>query len=110
MESSSSEVKSLRDGKCSLEEAWARVDDSGELWLMQCDIALYPQANIMNHEPRRPRKLLLHRREIEKFAAQAMHKGLTLIPLSMYFSSGRVKVKLAIGKGRQLHDKRDKLK
>lgn len=104
-----SEVKSLRNGKVSLEEAFAKVTD-GELWLLSCDIAQYPQANLMNHEPRRPRKLLLRRREITKFAEAASHKGLTLIPLSMYFTRGIAKVKIAIAKGRQLHDKREKLK
>src|SRR5262245_35332085 len=88
-----SEVKSLRDGKVSLDEAYARVRD-GELWLVGCDIAVYPQASLMNHEPRRPRKLLLHRRELRKFADEAAHKGLTLVPLSMYFTRGIVKVKI----------------
>lgn len=104
-----SEVKSLRDGKVSLDEAFARIKD-GELWLIGCDIATYPQANLMNHEPRRTRKLLLHRRELSKFAEQASFKGLTLVPLSMYFSRGNVKVKIAVGRGKQLHDKREKLK
>lgn len=104
-----SEVKSLRDGKVSLDEAYARIVDE-ELWLLGCEIAEYPQANIMNHEPRRDRKLLVHRRELKKFAAFAEQRGHTLIPLAMYFSEGRVKVEIAIGKGRQLHDKREKLK
>lgn len=104
-----SEVKSLRDGKVSLDEAYARIRD-GELWLVGCDIAVYPQASLMNHEPRRVRKLLLHRREMRKFAEQAGFKGLTLIPLSMYFTRGIVKVKVAVGRGRKLHDKREALK
>jgi len=104
-----SEVKSLRAGKASLEEAYARVKDN-ELWLINCDIAEYPQANMFNHEPRRPRKLLLHKRELRKFAAAADHDGLTMIPLSMYFSNGRAKVEIAVGKGRKLHDKRQKMK
>ena len=104
-----SEVKSLRDGKVSLDEGFARVKD-GELWLYGCDIATYPQASLMNHEPRRPRKLLLHRREVTKFAEQAGIKGLTLVPLSMYFTRGIVKLKLAVGRGKKLHDKREKLK
>src|SRR5262249_32856402 len=78
------EVKSLRNHKCSLDEAYARVRD-GELWLLGCDIAEYPQANIQNHEPRRTRKLLLQKRELRKFAAAAEQQGLTLIPLSVYF-------------------------
>ncbi len=104
-----SEVKSLRNHKASLDEAYARVRD-GELFLLGCDIAEYPQANVMNHEPRRPRKLLLHKRQLEKFAAAAEQQGLTLIPLSLYFLKGRVKVTIALARGRKLHDKREKLK
>lgn len=104
-----SEVKSLRAGKVVLDEAFGKLQD-GELWLINCEIATYPQASLLNHEPRRERKLLMHRRELLKFAAQAGHKGFTLIPLSMYFTRGIVKVKLAIGRGKKLHDKRDQLK
>ena len=104
-----SEVKSLRDGKASLDEAYARVRE-GELWLVGCDIAVYPQASILNHEPKRPRKLLLHRRELHKFAEQAGHKGLTLVPLSLYFLRGKVKVKIAVARGKKLHDKRESMK
>lgn len=104
-----SEVKSLRDSKVSLDEAFARVKD-GELWLIGCDIAQYPQANLMNHEPQRQRKLLLRRRELTKFAEAAGHQGLTLVPLAMYFTRGIVKVKLAVGRGKKLHDKRETLK
>lgn len=104
-----SEVKSLRDGKVSLEEAYGRIRE-GELWLVGCDIAVYPQASILNHEPKRPRKLLLHRRELSKFAEAASHKGLTLVPLSMYFLRGRVKVKIAVCRGKKLHDKRESMK
>ena len=81
----------------SLEEAYGRVRD-GELWLVDCDIAVYPQASLLNHEPKRLRKLLLHRRELKKFAEQAGHRGLTLVPLSMYFLRGKVKVQIAIGR------------
>jgi SsrA-binding protein len=104
-----SEVKSLRDGKASLDEAYARIRDN-ELWLVGCDIAIYPQASLLNHEPKRPRKLLIHRRELRKFAEQASHKGLTLIPLSLYFLRGKVKVKVAVARGKKLHDKRESLK
>src|SRR6266581_4259928 len=96
-----SEVKSLRDGKASLDEAYARIRD-GELWLVGCDIAVYPQASILNHEPKRARKLLIHRRELRKFAEQADHKGLTLIPLSLYFLRGKVKVQVALARGKKL--------
>jgi len=105
-----SEVKSLRDHKVSIEEAYARVEGR-EVWLLGCDIAQYPQANLMNHEPRRPRKLLLKRREILKFAEAAGQTGLTLVPLDMHFSDrGLVKVTLAVARGRKLHDKRERMK
>jgi len=104
-----SEVKSLRQGKVSLAEAYGRVK-GGEVWLVGCDIAEYTEANQFNHEPRRPRKLLMHQREIQRFAAQAMQQGLTLIPLKMYFKRGRAKVLLGICKGRQRHDKREAMK
>ena len=105
-----SEVKSLRDGKLSLDEAYGRMRN-GEVWLVGCDIPEYSHANQFNHDPRRPRKLLLHRREIRKFAARAYEKGLTLVPLKVYFNEeGRAKVLLGICRGRQLYDKRQALK
>jgi len=105
-----SEVKSLRQGKVSLNEAFAKVKN-GEVWLLNCDIAEYPHANRFNHERRRPRKLLLHRREIRKFAAQAAEKGLTLIPLKIYFNSrGLAKVELALCRGKRVFDKREAMK
>ncbi|WP_166828730.1 SsrA-binding protein SmpB [Thalassoroseus pseudoceratinae] len=104
-----SEVKSIRNGKVSIEEAYGRVRD-GELWLVGADIAEYPQANVMNHEPKRSRKLLLHRRELRKFAESADQTGLTIVPLALYFKNGRIKVQMAVGRGRKMHDKRDKLK
>lgn len=100
------EVKSLREGKAILDEAYAKVE-RGEVWLMNADIPEYTFGNWMNHDPRRPRKLLLHRREIQKFASRASEKSLTLIPLRMYFKNGRAKVEIALGKGKQLHDKRE---
>jgi SsrA-binding protein len=104
-----SEVKSLRTGHISLDEAYARVKNE-EVWLVGCDIPEYVQANQFNHEPRRPRKLLLHRREIKKFASKAYETGLTLVPLKMYFKKGKAKLLLGICRGRKLHDKREKLK
>lgn len=104
-----SEVKSIRANKISIEEAYVRVRD-GEVWLMNCDIAEYPQATYMNHEPRRPRKLLLRRSEVRKFAEAAAQKGLTIIPLDVHFSRGLVKLTVAVARGRKLHDKREKLK
>jgi len=104
-----SEVKTLREGRVSLEEAYARVKD-GEVWLVGCDIPEYPQASRFNHPPRRPRKLLLHRREIKRFACRAFERGLTLVPLKLYFKSGRAKVLLGLCRGKQLHDKRESMK
>lgn len=104
-----SEVKSLREGHVALEEAYGRLKD-GEVWLVGCDIAEYVEANRFNHQPRRPRKLLLHQREIKRFAHRAYEKGLTLVPLRMYFKRGRAKVLLGLCRGKQLHDKRQSLK
>lgn len=104
-----SEVKSIRGGKTSIEEAYGRVKDD-ELWLVGCDIPEYPQASLLNHEPKRPRKLLLHRREIRKFADRAKEQGLTLIPLKMYFSKGRIKVLMGLCRGKKKHDKREAIK
>jgi SsrA-binding protein len=104
-----SEVKSLRTGKLSLEEAYGRVRD-GEVWLVGCDIPEYTQANRFNHEPKRPRKLLMHRREVRKFANRAYEQGLTLVPLRMYFKEGRAKVLMGLCRGRKLHDKRENIK
>ncbi len=101
-----SEVKSLRNGRLSLDEAYGRVRD-GEVWLVGCDIQEYSYAHRMNHDPRRPRKLLMHRREIRKFACQAYEKNLTLVPLKMYFKEGRAKVLLGLCRGRKLYDKRE---
>lgn len=105
-----SEVKSLRNGKISLDEAYARVE-GGEVWLLGADIPEYKQATIFNHKPKRPRKLLMHRAEIRKFANRAHEKGLTLVPLKMFFSErGHAKLLLGLCRGKKLHDKRDTLK
>jgi SsrA-binding protein len=99
------EVKSLREGVANLEDAYAKIED-GELWLLGSDIPEYAMGNRLNHKPKRSRKLLLHRREIEKFAGKATQRGFTLVPLRMYFKQGRAKVELAVAHGKQLHDKR----
>ncbi len=104
-----SEVKSIRDNKISIEEAYVKVS-KGEVWLLNCDISEYPQATYMNHEPRRPRKLLLRKREVAKFAEATAQRGLTLIPLDVHFARGLVKLTVCVAKGRQLHDKREKMK
>ena len=99
------EVKSLRDGSTSLEDAYAKID-GGEVWLIGSDIPEYAMGNKLNHKPKRPRKLLLHRREIAKFAGKASQRGFTLVPLRMYFKNGRAKVELGVARGKQMHDKR----
>jgi SsrA-binding protein len=104
-----SEVKSLRNGGLSLDEAYGRVMDD-EVWLVGANIAEYTYSHALNHEPKRRRKLLMHRREIRKFADQAYEKGLTLVPLKVYFKQGRAKVLLGICKGKQKHDKRESIK
>ena len=88
-----------------IEEAYGKVE-GGEVWLIGSDIPEYSMGNRMNHKPKRPRKLLLHRREIGKFAGKAAQRGFTLVPLKMYFKDGRAKVELAVCRGKQLHDKR----
>ena len=104
-----SEVKSLREGKISLEEAYGRIKDD-EVWLVGCDIPEYIDANRFNHRPKRPRKLLLHRREVKRFAHRAYEKGFTLVPLKMYFSRGIAKVLMGVCRGKQQHDKRQAMK
>jgi SsrA-binding protein len=104
------EVKSLRDGKLSLDEAYARVQ-KGEVWLLDADIPEYAQGNHWNHDPKRPRKLLLHTVEIRKFANLAHENGLTLVPLRMYFNArGIAKLSLGLCRGKKTHDKREALK
>ena len=105
-----SEVKSLRNGKASLDEAYGRMRDN-EVYLVGCDIPEYVEANQFNHQPRRARKLLLHRAQIRGFASKAYEQGLTLVPLKLYFNAeGRAKVLLGLAKGRKLHDKREVMK
>jgi len=104
-----SEVKSLRNGRMSIDEAYGRVD-KGEVFLVGLDIQEYTFANQMNHDPRRRRKLLMHRREIQKFAGLAYEKNLTLVPLKMYFKRGRAKVLMGICRGKKLYDKRQSMK
>jgi SsrA-binding protein len=99
------EVKSLRDGGASLQQAYADVRGD-EVWLIGAHIAEYGQGNVHNHEPDRDRKLLLHRREIESLHAKVRERGLTLVPTKLYFKNGKVKVELAVGKGKQAQDKR----
>lgn len=104
-----SEVKSLRNGQMSLAEAYGRVAKN-EVWLVGCNIEEYKNATHVQHEPKRWRKLLMHRREINRFAARAYEKNLTLVPLKMYFKEGKAKVLMGLCKGKKTFDKRESLK
>jgi SsrA-binding protein len=99
------EVKALRTGKATLQQAYAEVRD-GEAWLLGLHVPEYVQGNRSNHDPDRPRKLLLHRREIDRLAAGVAEKGFTLVPTRLYFKGGRVKVEVALARGKELRDKR----
>jgi len=102
-----SEVKALREGKGQLSDSYAMAS-RGELWLVNAHIAKYQPAGLFNHEEKRERKLLMQRREIDRLVGKIQEKGLTLVPLSLYFNkTGRVKVSLGLGKGKKLHDKRE---
>lgn len=103
------EVKSLREGDANFTDAFARVDD-GELWLYNLHISPYEQASVDVPDPKRPRKLLAHRREIERLAARTAERGLTLVPLDLHFARGRAKVTLGLARGKRLHDKRETMK
>jgi SsrA-binding protein len=99
------EVKSLRAGRASLTDGFAQITD-GEMWLHGVHIPEYTQGTWTNHEPRRPRKVLLHRKEIDRLARQTAERGLTIVPLSLYFKDGKVKVELALARGKRTYDKR----
>ena len=104
------EVKSLRFGEGSIAESYAEVRDNG-VWLVNSNVPEFSHGNRFNHEPRRPRKLLLHEREINKMHGAVAREGMTLVPLSIYFNArGRAKVELALAKGKKAHDKRDTIK
>lgn len=99
------EVKALREGRCNMGDSYAEVR-KGEAWLRKMHVGPYEMANRENHEPFRPRKLLLNRREIRKIRPKLEERGLTLVPLRLYFKRGMVKVELGLGRGKKLHDKR----
>jgi SsrA-binding protein len=103
------EVKSLREGKVSFKDSFARIE-RGEVWLHSLHISPYDPAGRWNQDPERPRKLLLHAHEIRRLIGKVEEKGLTLIPLELYFRGGRLKVTLALARGKQLHDKRETLR
>lgn len=100
------EVKSLRAGKANLVDSYASIE-RGEVWLISAHISEYTQGNINNHEPTRSRKLLLNRNEIRKLTSKVNEKGLTLIPLRLYFKNGKVKVELGLAQGKKVYDKRE---
>jgi SsrA-binding protein len=100
------EVKSLRDGKANIKDSYV-IFKNGEAFLFNAHISPYSHGNLQNHEPERNRKLLLHRREIEKLREQVVEKGLTVVPLRLYFKGGKVKVEIAVVRGKKLYDKRE---
>jgi SsrA-binding protein len=101
-----SEIKSIRAGQISLAEAYIRVDEN-QAWLIEAHIAPYLQANRFNHDPKRPRRLLLHRKEIHEMWDAVRQKGVTIVPIRVYLKYGRAKLEIAIAKGKKLHDKRE---
>ena len=104
------EVKAMREGRVNLRDSFARVDRN-EVILHQCHISPYSHGNIMNHEPLRPRKLLLHRKEINKLMGRTQQKGLTLVPLRIYFNqAGKAKIEIGLGKGKHEYDRREDIK
>lgn len=103
------EVKAAKSGKIQLKESYGDVSD-GEAWLLNAHISEYSHGNIMNHAPVRKRKLLLHRSEIEKLRTETREKGLTLVPTKVYLKAGRIKVEIAVAKGKKFHDKREAVK
>ena len=101
-----SEIKSIRSGQISLAEAYIRVDEN-QAWLIEAHIAPYIQANRFNHDPKRPRRLLLHRKEIRELWDTVRQKGITVVPIRVYLKNGRAKLEIAVAKGKKLHDKRE---
>jgi len=106
IELTGTEVKSLRDGKANLKDSYVAIE-RGEAYLIGTHISPYSHGNIANHDPERKRRLLLHKREIEKLHEQIQEKGLTVVPLRLYFKSGRVKTEIAVVRGKKLYDKRE---
>jgi len=102
------EIKSIRAGRVNLRDAYAR-SENGELWLLGAHIAQYPGGNRYNHEPKRPRKLLLHRKQIAELSGAVMRKGLTIVPLKLYLKNGIAKVELGVVRGKKVYDKREAL-
>ena len=103
-----SEIKSIRAGRVNLRDAYVRPE-KGELWLMNAHIARYDASSYLSHEPTRPRKLLLHGKQIDSLTSKVKEKGLTLVPLKLYIKDSLAKVEIALGKGKKLHDKRESI-
>ncbi len=103
------EVKSLREGRANLKESYAKAKN-GEIFLYDCHISPYSHGNQLNHDPVRPRKLLLHKREIKRLIGKVAERGYTLVPLMLYFKNGKAKLELGLGKGKKIHDKRQTMK
>ena len=103
------EVKAIRDGGLSFADSWVEFR-GGEMFLVGCRIAPYSHGNLMNHAPERDRKLLLHKREILRLGGRATERGLTLVPLRVYLKDGRVKMEIGLGRGKQMHDKREAIR
>jgi SsrA-binding protein len=103
------EVKSLREGRANLKDSYARIRD-GELYLLQAHISPYSHASYDNHDPERVRKLLVHKRELKRLTGKTQEKGLTLVPLKIYFKDGKAKIELALASGKKSYDKRETLK
>lgn len=101
------EVKALRDGRVNLSDGWVNITDNEEAILMEIQIGHYAFGNLMNHEERRNRKLLLHSHELSRMAKQVNEKGLSIVPIKIYFKGSRVKVEVAVGRGKKAHDKRE---
>ena len=104
-----SEIKSIRAGQISLAEAFVEIENGQEAWLVEAHIAPYEQASRLNHDPKRRRRLLLHKREIRKMWMEVRQKGVTIVPLKVYLKNGRAKLEIALAKGKKLHDKRDSI-
>ena len=104
------EVKSIKQGHVSIQEGYVHIDDRMEAWLVGCTVQPYAQGNIFNHRTDRERKLLMHRKEIERLHGKSREKGLTIVPLRLYLLNGKIKLKLALGRGKDVVDKRETIK
>jgi SsrA-binding protein len=107
---SGTEVKSIRQSKVSIQEGYVQIDDHLQAWLVDCTVQPYEHGNIFNHNSTRERKLLMHRKEIERLFSKVREKGLTIVPLKMYLSHGVIKVRIGLGRGKNVIDKRDTIK